>query len=138
MILSHKKTNQKCIKCLKLFGNRHKKVECKEYENILHLKCIDLTNNQHQDCQKGKSSFHCKYCTQYTCLKCKHVYDHCKSLCCDNCDRWIHIGCAKITEQEYKKWHRLKSVTFGSVVPHTNINEILLLHSSIMVILSNK
>ena len=96
-----KKTNKKCIKCLKLYDNRQKKVECKECENILHLKCIDLTNNQHRDCQKGKSSFHCKYCTEYRCLKCnKHVYDRHKSVCCDKCDRWIQIGCSKITEQK--------------------------------------
>ena len=37
----------------------------------------DLTNNQYQECQKGKSSFHCKHCTVYQCLKCnKHFYDH--------------------------------------------------------------
>ena len=61
-------------------------------------------NNQHQDCQKGKSSFHCIYCRKYQCLKCnKHVYDHHKSVCCDKRDRWILVGCAKITEQEYKK-----------------------------------
>ena len=37
----------------------------------------DLTNNQYQECQKGKSSFHCKHCTVYQCVKCnKHFYDH--------------------------------------------------------------
>ena len=32
---SHKK-DQKWIKCLKLFGNRQNKVECKECKHILH------------------------------------------------------------------------------------------------------
>ena len=103
MMSSHKKTNKKCIRCLKLFGNMQKTVECKECENILHLKCTDLTNSQYRDCHKGKSSFHCKYCTEYQYRKFnKHVYDHHKSVCCDKCCRWICIGCAKITEQEYK------------------------------------
>ena len=90
-----------------------KKVECKECENILHLKCKDLTNNQHWDRQKGKSSFHCKYCREYWRLKCnKHVYDHHKSVCCNKCDQWILIGCAKITEQEYKKMTQTNVILF--------------------------
>lgn len=70
------------------------KVECKEYENTLYLKCTDLMNNQYQECQKGKSSFQCKYCT-YWCLKGnKHVQDPLKSVCCDKSDKWGHIHCA--------------------------------------------
>ena len=84
--MTKKQTNKKCIKCLKLFGNKQKKVECKECENILHWQ-IYQTNNQHQDFQQGNSSFHCKYCTEYRCLKCnKHVYNHHRSVCCDKCD----------------------------------------------------
>ena len=36
------------------FCYRQKKVEYKECENVLHLKCTDLTSNQHRDCQKGE------------------------------------------------------------------------------------
>ena len=53
------------IKCLKLFGNKQKKVECKECEKTLYLKCIDLTNNQHQDYCKSISGFDRKYCSEY-------------------------------------------------------------------------
>ena len=35
-VKSQKKTNKKCIKCLKLFDNRQNEVEYKECENTLH------------------------------------------------------------------------------------------------------
>ena len=100
---SHKKQIKNVLNVKSCLTIDKKKVECKECENILHLKCTDLTNSQYRDCHKGKSSFHCKYCTEYQCRKFnKPIYDHHKSICCDKCCRWICIGCAKITEQEYK------------------------------------
>ena len=103
MISSHKKQIKNVLNVKSSLTIDKKKVECKESENILHLKCTDLTNSQYRDRHKGKSSFHCKYCTEYQCRKFnKHIYHHHKSICCDKCCRWICIGCAKITEQEYK------------------------------------
>ena len=50
-----------------------------------------------------KKDLICKYCPDYSCLKCdKHVYDQQPGIFCNICNLWVHRSCAGISKKEYE------------------------------------
>ena len=84
--------NERCRKCFKVFL-KHDCISCSTCNKWFHFKCSNLSFEVFQEHVKDKErNWECKYCLTNKCKTCdKLVNSRQNSICCDLCNKWIHL-----------------------------------------------
>ena len=101
------RANRKCIECNRIVAATG--LTCSTCFLFIHPKCTKLPPTELRSVSKNLSTFVCQYCTDFKCGKCsKPVYGNDNSLLfeADDCLKWFHLKCTKITLSEYEEFER--------------------------------
>ena len=95
----------KCIKCYKVVLAYQNSIKCDDCHSWIHYKCSELSKTQFLEHTNNYFlKFICQYCLYCQCGKClKHVRDNQNGICCDSCNKWIHLKCSTLKLEQYKK-----------------------------------
>ena len=101
------RANRKCLECNRIVAATG--LTCSTCFLFVHPKCTKLPPAELRSATKTPSTFICQYCSDFRCGKCfKPVYKNDDSLMCeaDECLKWFHLRCTKITLPEYEEFER--------------------------------
>ena len=98
----------RCRKCYKMTLNNQNCISCTTCNKWFHFKCTKLNLNEFNEHTKNKEKiWECSNCIANKCKKCDKVVTYKQnSICCDLCDKWIHLKCTgldKITFDKIRK-----------------------------------
>ena len=91
-----------CDTCKRKIYKHHRHVKCKDCQEPKHKNCAGINSTDYQEVISGERSWYCQDCSA-PCGSCnKPVRNHHLAVGpCDSCNKWQHIDCIGISEEEY-------------------------------------
>ena len=91
-------TTYKCKNCKTQIGLRAKSICCDICEHWFHFKCSKISKDLFlKHVTNSQLTWRCQDCTIYRCGKCSKVIGKSQaSICCDICNKWLHLRCSKL------------------------------------------
>ena len=115
---------------LKIIYENSNSICCDNCDNWFHLKCTKMKLKDFKRfLNNPKLKFICSYCQDFSCPKCnKAVFSHQNGICCDHCQKWLHLKCTNINKIDYfnlegKDW--VCSFCFSPPFAHLNDEQFL-------------
>ena len=96
-------SEDQCYKCLKVFNNKTKSLNCNQCHNNFHLKCTNISKKRYDEINANENLFTCNTCSQ-SCVCKKTVAKNHHAILCSLCNSWVHIRCQKFDKKEYQRY----------------------------------
>ena len=120
-----------CRKCRLNLGMKQS-ICCTDCQKWYHFKCSKISLNEFKcHTQDQEKEWICQYCLTDKCSHCKKIVSSKQNgICCDLCNKWLHLKCSSLDKSTFSKLHPSDiwwcKQCIQECFPFSNINNIQL------------